>query len=83
MLLRGKIPEDMPLMSDEEKRFMWNLAFVLARKHSVIAFKLYHTIRSFITCKGIFMIGGYDLGVKSIWRTVIDDTSDDSWGYHI
>mgnify|MGYP001300354502 CR=1 FL=1 len=86
MLLRGKTPEDMPLMSDEEKRFMWNLAFVLARKHIGIAFKLYYTIRSFITFKGIFMIGGYDLGVESIWRGVIDDSDDDDddgWGYHI
>ena len=85
MYLRGKIKENMPLMSDEEKRFMWNLAFVLARKHIGIAFKLYYTIRSFITFKGIFMIGGYDLGVESIWRGVIDDSDDDDdgWGYHI
>ena len=55
------------LLSNEEKRFMWNLAFVLARKHPVIARKTYYLARSFITYNGIFMGPGYDRGV-SVWR---------------
>ena len=56
------------LMSDEEKRFMWNLAFFFTLKHRVAAFKAYYAIRSFITYNGIFMGPGYDLGDGSIWR---------------
>ena len=55
------------LLSNEEKRFMWNFAFVLARKRPVIARKTYYLTRSFITYNGIFMAPGYDLGV-SVWR---------------
>ena len=43
------------LMSDEERRFMWNLAFSFTIKHRGAAFKAYYAIRSFITFHGIFM----------------------------
>ena len=56
------------LMSDEESRFMWNLAFLFTVKHRVAAFKAYYSIRSFITYNGIFMAHGYDAGVESLWR---------------
>ena len=57
------------LMSEEERRFMWNLAFFFTFKHGGAAgFKAFQTIRSFITFKGIFMAHGYDLGVESLWR---------------
>jgi hypothetical protein len=55
-------------MSNEERRFMWNLGFVLAVKHPAIACGTYHMIRSFVTYHGIFMGPGYDLGEGSIWR---------------
>ena len=55
-------------MSDEERRFMWNLAFSFTIKHRVAAFKAFYAIRSFITFKGIFMADGYDLGKNSVWR---------------
>ena len=44
------------LMSVEEKRFMWNLAFSFTIKHRVAAFKAYYAIRSFITFHGIFIL---------------------------
>ena len=56
------------LMSDEERRFMWDLGFVLAVKHPAIAFGIYQRIRSFVTYHGIFMGPGYDRGEGSIWR---------------
>ena len=56
------------LMSKEERRFMWDLAFVLTMKHPAIAFTTYQRIRSFITFHGIFMGPGYGLGEGSIWR---------------
>ena len=56
------------LMSNEERRFMWNLGFVLAVKHPAIAFGTFHKIRSFVTFHGIFMGPGYGLGEGSIWR---------------
>ncbi len=43
------------LMSDEENRFMWNLAFSFTVKYRSAAFKSYYAIRSFITHHGIFM----------------------------
>ena len=48
------------LMSDEERRYMWNLAFSLTTMNPAAAFKAYYTIRSFITFHGIFMADGYD-----------------------
>ena len=60
-------------MSNEERRFMWNLALVLAVKHRAIAFRTYHMILSFITFHGLFMGPGYDLGEGSIWRIVGPD----------
>ena len=62
-------------MSNEERRFMWNLALVLAVKHRAIAFRTYHMILSFITFHGLFMGPGYDLGEGSIWR-IVDPDSD-------
>lgn len=57
------------LMTDQEKQFMWKLAFLFTIKYGgVSAFKTYYTIRSFITFHGIFMGPGYDLGQKSIWK---------------
>ena len=61
------------LMSGEERRFMWNLAFVLTVKHPAIAFTTYQRIRSFVTFHGIFMGPGYDLGEGSIWRKEVDE----------
>ena len=63
-------------MSNEERRFMWNLALVLAVKHRAIAFRTYHMILSFITFHGLFMGPGYDLGEGSIWRVA---DPDDDW----
>ena len=60
------------LLCDEERRFMWNLAFVLAVKHPAIAFGTYQRIRSFVTFHGIFMGPGFDLGAASIWRKNMD-----------
>ena len=57
------------LMSEEERRFMWNLTFFFTIKHcGATAFKVYHSVRSFITYHGIFMGPGYDLGKESVWR---------------
>ena len=67
-LLRGGNSMGTPLMSVEERRFTWNLAFFFTVKHRVAAFKAYYAIRSFITYNGIFMGPGYDLGAGSIWR---------------
>ena len=61
------------LMSDEERRFMWNLAFFFTISYRGVAFKAFYAIRSFITFHGIFMGPGYDLGDESIWRF-------DRWG---
>ena len=55
------------LMSNEERRFMWNLALSFTVAHRAIAFPLYNFIRSFITYNGIFMAPGYGLGKDSIW----------------
>jgi len=70
-LLRNGNRMGTSLMSKEERRFMWNLAFVLTVKHPAIAFRTYQRIRSFVTFHGIFMGPGYDLGEGSIWRRVI------------
>ena len=59
-------------MSQEEREFMWNLGFVLTKKHPAIAFRTYHRIRSFVTFHGIFIGPGYDRGKESIWRKVVD-----------
>ena len=67
LLRAGKRPET-SLMSNEERRFMWNLAFSLTIQHRAAAFKAFYTIRSFITFHGIFMTDGYDLGEVSIWK---------------
>ena len=72
-LLRNGNRMETSLMSDEETRFMWNLALALAMKHPAIAFRTYHMILSFITFHSLFMGPGYDLGEGSIWRTVDPD----------
>ena len=46
--LRDGIGTKTTFMSNEERRFMWNLGFVLAVKHRAIAFRTYHVF-SFIT----------------------------------
>ena len=51
-LLRNGNRMGTSLMSDEERHFMWNLAFVLAVKHPAIAFGTYQSIRSFVTFHG-------------------------------
>ena len=48
------------LMSDEEKRLLWNLPFFLAWKHGKA--EAYYAIRSFITFHGIFMRPGLGIG---------------------
>ena len=68
LLLRSGNRIGTTLMSNEEKQFMWNLAFSFIIAHRGAAFKAYHTIRSFITFHGIFMGPGYDLGGVSVWR---------------
>ena len=68
------------LMSHEEKRFMWNLAFFFTIEHGgAFAFKTYYTIRSYITFHGIFMAHGYDLGEGSIWRIILQSEEDSDW----
>ena len=52
-------------MSDEERRFMWNLTFSFTITYRGAAFKAYYAIRSFITYNGIFMGPGYALGDAS------------------
>ena len=63
------------LMSNEERRFMWNLAFFFTITYRGAAFKAYYAIRKFITFNGIFMGPGYDLGDGSIWRQDEEDSS--------
>jgi len=59
-------------VSNEERHYMWNLAFVLTIKHPSIAFKTYYMIRSFVTFHGICMGPGYGLGEEgSAWS--VDD----------
>eukprot|EP00938_MAST-03A_sp_MAST-3A-sp1_P004993 g4993.t1 len=72
-LLRDGNPMGTTLMSEEERRFMWNLAFFFTWQYRVAAFKAYYAVRSFITYNGIFMGPGYDLGPKSIWRNVLEE----------
>ena len=67
-LLRNGNRMGLSFMSDEERRFMWNLAFFFTIKHRAAAFKAYYAIRSFITFNGIFMGPGYDLGNGNIWN---------------
>ena len=64
------------LLSNEERHFMWNLAFSFTIKYRAAAFKAYYTIRSFITYHGIFMAGGYDLGEESVWKRGIGKSSE-------
>ena len=70
LLRAGKRPGT-SLMSNEERQFMWNLAFSFTIQHPAAAFKAYNTIRSFITFHGIFMADGYYLGEKSVWKREI------------
>jgi len=67
------------LCSNEENRFMWNIAFFLTLKAKVPAFRVYYKVRSFITYHGIFMASGYDLGDESIWKKEVDEDSDRLW----
>jgi len=57
------------LYSNEEGRFMWNIALCLTLKTKASARRAYNTIRSFVTFNGIFMAPGFDLGDTSIWTT--------------
>ena len=76
LLRAGKRPET-SLMANEERHFMWNLAFSLTIQHPAAAFKAYYTIRSFITFHGIFMAGGYDLDEESVWKRIIEVSSEE------
>ena len=67
-LLRAGKRIGTPLMSNEERRFMWNLAFSFTIRHRAVAFKAFYKIRSFITFHGIFMAIGYGQGEGSVWR---------------
>ena len=83
LLRAGKRPGT-SLMSNEERRFMWNLAFSFTIQHRAAAYKTYYTIRSFITFHGIFMAGGYDLDEESVWKRIIEvsseeESSDANW----
>ena len=75
LIRAGKRPGK-SLMSYEESQFMWNLGFVLVRKHRASAYKVYEIIRSFITFHGVFMGVGYDIGVGSIWFVDEDERWD-------
>ena len=79
VLLRDGTGTKTTFMSQEERHFMWNLRFVLAVKHPAIAFGTYHTIRSFITYRGVFMGLGYDLGYGSPWRELAYYDRDDDY----
>ena len=68
LLRSGTSIRMLSLMSNEERRFMWTLAFSLTIHRREIAFKVYHAIRSFVTFHGIFMTYGYDLGEESVWK---------------
>ena len=59
------------LMSNEERYWMWNLAFLLTIQNPGASFKVYYTIRSFITFHGIFMAKGYELGNNNVWKGII------------
>jgi hypothetical protein len=61
------------LMSEEERRFMWNLAYDLAVKHPPIAFGTYRRIHAFVTFHGIFMVPGYGQveRKRKQWRCLI------------
>ena len=73
------------LMSNEERRFMWNLAFSLTIQNPAAAFKAHYTIRSLIAFHGMFMANGYDLGDKSVWKLDIfgeifsESSEDENW----
>ena len=67
-LLRSGNRMGTSLMCDEERRFMWNLAFSFTIKHRGAAFKAYYSIRSFITFHGIFMAPGYGMGEDSVYE---------------
>ena len=56
---------------------MWNLSFVLALKHRSIAFKVFYTVRSFITFNELFMAPGYELGEDSIYHIRNSDETQD------
>ena len=56
---------------------MWNLAFSFTIQNRAAAFKGYYTIRSFITFHGIFMADGYDLGEESVWKRIIEESSEE------
>ena len=60
------------LMSDEEKHFMWNLAFFFNKQRWCDCICCNHAIRSFITFHGIFMGPGYDLCDGSVWRKLTE-----------
>ena len=72
-LLRNGNPIGTSLMSYEERRFMWNLGFVLAVKHRSIAYRTYRRICSFVTYHGIFIGHGDSQGEGSIWNKLVGD----------
>ena len=70
-LLRSGKRIETSLMSNEERHWMWNLACSLTIQHPAAAFKVYYTIRSFITFHGIFMAKGYELGEENVWKHAV------------
>ena len=66
-------------MSNEEREWMWNLAFSFTIQHRSAAFKAYYTIRSYITFHGIFMADGYDLGKASVWKRTVEREENFFW----
>eukprot|EP00938_MAST-03A_sp_MAST-3A-sp1_P000617 g617.t1 len=75
-LLRSGKSIGASMLSNEERRFMWNLALSFTIKHRAVAFRMYYKICSYITFHGIFMGLGYGLGKGSVWRRMVRD----KWG---
>lgn len=56
------------LMSNEEAQYLRCLAFALAVKFPGHAQRTFLIFRSFITYNSIFMVHGFHLGARSIWK---------------
>ena len=58
-LLRSGKSMGTTLMSEEERLFMWHVAWFLYKKCPGATYKAFYAIRSFITFNGIFIVPGY------------------------
>ena len=77
------------LMTDKEKRLIWTLVYVFAKKRPVIAMSLYYMVLSFITFHGIFIAPAFGSDgsdharrhkwcrmanyTRSVWSSFLDD----------